>query len=898
MAVMYDYVLDELRLKDVVLISLASGSVLPDPLIVNNLQVTATASINNLYLNNAYISTATIGNLTTNNISNYSTISTNYLYANAISASTASIGFGTFDRVITSTATIGTAHISNIEWNLTSGATLANEGEMNWVDDLGTVVVGMAGGNVDVALGMETVFPKRVKNSDATTMPKGTVVYINGVSGNDPTVTRAIATSDSTSAFTLGMTAEDITAGQKGWITTFGEITGLNLSSFTGGDTLYLSGATLGAFTNVAPLAPIHYVRVGTVVKATADGSLVVNVINGFELQELHNVVISSLASGQIIQSGASSLWYNRSLASAVNDFIVFPAFPSLGSLAVMNQLSFTSLTNQPSLSSLAFQSTIDYNSAQLLNKPSLGSLAEMNALSFTSLLNQPSLGSIAFQNTVDYSQLTNTPSLGSLAVMNQLSFTSLTNQPSLSSLAFQSTIDYTSAQLTNKPSLGSLAQISDVVSPLVLSGATLSLSQASIVHNNLGGLTTGDPHTQYVKSGGRVAGQVIFGGTGASEDLYLYSTSNATQGDVYIQNQGGQTLIGTGGFFDNENLLVYKSSGSVGAVNLYLRHDKTQAGGFNYGILNEVDVSVTTGTTDSVQGFFNYVNNSNLGTVNFVEAFTQRIDNQGTGTIDEASQIKIFTPTNNGTINTLYGIYLENQTGAGTNYSIYSDGGTMFHEGTIIQGNGYLSVNDNNLTPIATGATGDILAGNANTNFQYDASAGDLNLERSINNAVGINLAFYKSRGNTASPSIVTAGDDIGLIRAYAYQASSYAEVTRITLETLAGGATNSGTIRFYTANAGTIGERVVIREDGDVGIGIATPTAKLHVDQSSSTANIPVISLDQADSGEPFINYIGASSASSNLSIWGNTTVGTLNMKVRVSVNGIDRFMYLYTN
>jgi hypothetical protein len=84
----------------------------------------------------------------------------------------------------------------------------------------------------------------------------------------------------------------------------------------------------------------------------------------------------------------------------------------------------------------------------------------------------------------------------------------------------------------------------------------------------------------------------------------------------------------------------------------------------------------------------------------------------------------------------------------------------------------------------------------------------------------------------------------------------------------------------------------------DGDVGIGIAAPTAKLHVDQSSSTANIPVISLDQADSGEPFINYIGASSASSNLSIWGNTTVGTLSMKVRVSVNGIDRFMYLYTN
>jgi hypothetical protein len=405
----WDPILNKLRNSDVALISLAT-LVVSDPLIVNNLIVNSNASINNL----------------------------------------------TASTIIASTATIGTAHISNIEWNLTSGATVVQEGQMTWDSVQQTTVLGMAGGNVNVALGMETLFPRRVRNSTGSTMAKGTVVYINGVSGNTPTVDRAIATSDSTSAFTLGMTAENINDGSTGWVTTFGELTGINLSSFTGGDTLYLSGATAGAFTNIPQSAPIHYVRVGTVVKATADGALVVNVLNGYELQELHNVAISSLASGQILQSGVSSLWYNRSLASAVNDFIVFPAFPSLGSLAVMNQLSFTSLTNQPSLSSLAFQSTIDYTSAQLLNKPSLGSLAEMNALSFTSLLNQPSLGSIAFQNTVDYSQLTNTPSLGSLAVMNQLSFTSLLNQPSLSSLAFQSTVDY--SQITGTPSLGSLA--------------------------------------------------------------------------------------------------------------------------------------------------------------------------------------------------------------------------------------------------------------------------------------------------------------------------------------------------------------------------------------------------------------------------------------------------------
>lgn len=335
--VKFDPILGRLRESDVGLVSAASVSI-PDPLIVNNLRVNSTASINLIQSNSIYASTATIGNLTTNNISNYSTVSTNYLYANGISASTASIGFGTFDKVVSATATLGLTHISTIDWNLTSGATVTQEGQMNWDANQQTAVIGMAGGNVDLALGMEQLFPRRVRNSTGSTMAKGTVVYINGVSGNTPTVERAIATSDMTSAYTIGLTAETINNGATGWVTTFGELTGLDLSSYAGGDTLYLSGATAGAFTNQIQLAPIHYVRLGTVVKATSDGALVVNVINGFELQELHNVAISSLASGQILMSGVSNLWYNKSLSS------VLP--PSVSALASLTDVSFQSLAS------------------------------------------------------------------------------------------------------------------------------------------------------------------------------------------------------------------------------------------------------------------------------------------------------------------------------------------------------------------------------------------------------------------------------------------------------------------------------------------------------------------------------------------------------------------------
>lgn|SRR3990167_4227770 len=44
-----------------------------------------------------------------------------------------------------------------------------------------------------------------------------------------------------------------------------------------------------------------------------------------------------------------------------------------------------------------------------------------------------------------------------------------------------------------------------------------------------------------------------------------------------------------------------------------------------------------------------------------------------------------------------------------------------------------------------------------------------------------------------------------------------------------------------------------------GNVGIGTQSPTSKLHADQSSSTAAIPVLTLDQGDDSEEMIEFIG---------------------------------------
>jgi hypothetical protein len=84
------------------------------------------------------------------------------------------------------------------------------------------------------------------------------------------------------------------------------------------GDSLYLSGTTFGAITNVKPSAPIHEVRIGYVEYAHAvNGKIYVKIDNGYELDELHNVLINplSLANNDVlIYESSSSLWKNKRL--------------------------------------------------------------------------------------------------------------------------------------------------------------------------------------------------------------------------------------------------------------------------------------------------------------------------------------------------------------------------------------------------------------------------------------------------------------------------------------------------------------------------------------------------------------------------------------------------------
>jgi hypothetical protein len=157
-----------------------------------------------------------------------------------------------------------------------------------------------------------------VTNADSVTITKGQAVYAFGGQGDRLTVKRAYNTSDATSAQTVGLVVStSIGVNQKGLIMLNGLLDGLSIlptSTWADGDAVYL-GATAGSITNVKPSAPNHLVYLGFVTTASngSAGRLYVRVQNGYELQELHNVSISSVANGDILEYNGT-LWVNSGI--------------------------------------------------------------------------------------------------------------------------------------------------------------------------------------------------------------------------------------------------------------------------------------------------------------------------------------------------------------------------------------------------------------------------------------------------------------------------------------------------------------------------------------------------------------------------------------------------------
>lgn len=246
-------------------------------------------------------------------------------------------GSGYVTRSITGQEIIDAASGGGVAWGDITGTLSSQTDLQSELDGKFDVPTGDTTQYLDGA-GTPTTFPtfasadKMVtvgRNSTGATLYKGTIVYISGSTGNRPNFVKAQANSEATSAGTFGVIEADIPNNSDGNCVTIGTIDNLDTrvaaphpfttNTLLDGDTIYLSPTTAGYVTNVKPSAPNHMVYVGKVVQTSpTNGTIVYRIQNGYELNEIHDVAITSIADNDIIQYDSStSLWKNESLSTA-----------------------------------------------------------------------------------------------------------------------------------------------------------------------------------------------------------------------------------------------------------------------------------------------------------------------------------------------------------------------------------------------------------------------------------------------------------------------------------------------------------------------------------------------------------------------------------------------------
>ena len=168
-----------------------------------------------------------------------------------------------------------------------------------------------------------------VTNVNGSTITRGQPVYAFGGQGDRLTVKLASNSSDATSAQTVGLVVStSIANNQKGLIMVNGLLDGLSIlptSTWADGDAVYL-GATAGTITKVKPSAPNHLVYLGFVTTANngSAGRMYVRVQNGYELDEIHDVKIASVANNDgLFYNSSNGLWENKQIKTINGNSIV-----------------------------------------------------------------------------------------------------------------------------------------------------------------------------------------------------------------------------------------------------------------------------------------------------------------------------------------------------------------------------------------------------------------------------------------------------------------------------------------------------------------------------------------------------------------------------------------------
>lgn len=230
-----------------------------------------------------------------------------------VETDTKNVKYGDGTTAWNSLAYGSTSNAGYIQFNSSPTGVPTASGVLSWnaVDK----TLDLQSDGITYQLGQELA--QNVKHVNSTGLTNGKVVFMTGSTGANVLVDYAIATSDATSANVIGVMTASASGAAPAPCTTFGLVRGIDTSAMTEGAIVWLSGTVAGGMTTTKPVAPVHLVKIGLCVRSHAtEGVVFVSPQNGYELDELHDVLITSKTDGQVLTyEAASGLWKNKSVS-------------------------------------------------------------------------------------------------------------------------------------------------------------------------------------------------------------------------------------------------------------------------------------------------------------------------------------------------------------------------------------------------------------------------------------------------------------------------------------------------------------------------------------------------------------------------------------------------------
>jgi hypothetical protein len=209
------------------------------------------------------------------------------------------------------------------------------------------------------------------KGQAGEALSKGDVVYISGISGNTTVVSKADA-DDATKMPAFGIVAEDASNNTSATVYTFGSLTGLDTSSFSEGDELFVS-TTAGTLTDTPPTGESSALQ--KIAKVTRSDNSAGSI---FIMGAGRSNAVPNLDDGDIFIGNGSNQAVTSALSTEVESYLdggtSTPSFASLNVTTTTTDDSVTITTTEDS-SSAAPVVTLKRNSSSPADADYLGQI-------------------------------------------------------------------------------------------------------------------------------------------------------------------------------------------------------------------------------------------------------------------------------------------------------------------------------------------------------------------------------------------------------------------------------------------------------------------------------------------------------------------------------------------